>query len=338
MQVLSVGVMGAGAVGCWLGGKLALQGHEVILVGRARAERELADGLTLTELDGRRVEVPPDRYAVTSDPSRLAGCDVVLCCVKSGQTSEVAKTLADVIAKDTIVISMQNGVGNAGRLRAALPKAIVLGGIVGFNVVADGARFRRAVSGTLVIERHDDPRLVRLTHALESAGFELELPQDIEPLQWTKLIMNLNNAIGALSDAPTRDLLFVKGYRRILRAVMREGLAVLAKAGIEPVRIGPLPPRLYPKVLALPNWLLRVVARAQLKIDPEARSSMWQDLSRSRLTEVDYLNGEIVALAERVGAEAPLNRRIVALIHEVERAGNGSPKLRPDQLWDALRS
>jgi 2-dehydropantoate 2-reductase len=100
--------------------------------------------------------------------------------------------------------------------------------------------------------------------------------------------------------------------------------------------MGPIPPGMFPKVLALPTWLLRVVARAQLKIDPEARSSMWQDLANGRATEVDFLNGEIVALAEEVGAQAPLNRRIVELVHEVERAGRGSPALSPDALGRAL--
>jgi len=75
-----------------------------------------------------------------------------------------------------------------------------------------------------------------------------------------------------------------------------------------------------------------------MKVDPEARSSMWEDLKRGRLTEVEFLNGEIVSLAEKSGVEAPLNRRIVELVHQAEEAGNGSPGLDADALWSALRA
>ena len=82
--------------------------------------------------------------------------------------------------------------------------------------------------------------------------------------------------------------------------------------------------------------LVRLVTRAQMKVDPEARSSMWQDLDRGRPTEVEYLNGEIVRIAERVGRAAPLNRRMVELVHDAERDGPGSPNLDAVTLWSRL--
>lgn len=94
--------------------------------------------------------------------------------------------------------------------------------------------------------------------------------------------------------------------------------------------------QLVPHALRLPTALVRIVARAQLEIDPEARSSMWEDLTANRATEVDWLNGEVVRLAESCGAQAPLNRRIVELVHEAERRGAGSPKLSAEELWSRL--
>jgi 2-dehydropantoate 2-reductase len=88
--------------------------------------------------------------------------------------------------------------------------------------------------------------------------------------------------------------------------------------------------------LSLPTPLVKLVARAQLRVNPDARSSMWEDLRRGRATEIDYLNGEIVRLADRSGVDAPLNRRIVELVHDVEARGSGSPALGPDELWAAL--
>lgn len=333
--------MGAGAIGCYVGGRLVATGADVVFVGRERVKAELETcGLRLTDLESADVRVAPERIVCTTDVAVLADREVVLCCVKSGQTAETAARLAEVIAKDAVVASLQNGVRNADVLRAHLPGRRVLGGIVTFNVVASGdGVFRRATSGPVVIERSDaDPRVAALADALRATGLEVEVPYDVRALQWTKLVMNLNNAIGALSGAPTRDLLFVAGYRRILAAVIREALTVLRAAGIDTARIGPLPVGAFPTVLALPTPILRIVAGAQLKVDPEARSSMWQDLAKGRLTEVEHLNGEIVRLAREHGVAAPLNTRTVELVHDVERAAKGSPGWSPDALWSALQS
>lgn len=208
---------------------------------------------------------------------------------------------------------------------------------MGFNVVSKGGgTFRRATSGPLVIEKVSDPRLDALASLLTSAGLAPELVTDLHPLQWSKLIMNLNNAVGALSDRPTVELLSVDGYRRILRALMSEALRVLRAAKIPTARLGPLPTTLLPLVLGLPAPLFRLLASAQVKIDPSARSSMWEDLTRNRPTEVDYLNGEIVRLASEHGARAPFNARILELVHEAESAQGGSPALSPERFWSAL--
>lgn len=336
---LRVGIMGAGAVGCYVGGCLAADGESVVFVGRERLKKELEEsGLVLSDLGGDKGRVlGRERIVFATELSALADCDVVLCCVKSAQSEEAGRELAKVLKARTVVVSMQNGVRNADVLREQLPEHLVLGGIVGFNVVSKGGgAFRRATSGPLVVERSTDGRVPRLVEALEKAGFETQLVDDIRPLQWSKLIMNLNNAVSALSDRPTKDLIFAEGYRRILAAVMEEAITVLRAAKQRTARLGPLPIRLFPIVLRLPSPLLKVVASAQVKIDPEARSSMWEDLSRGRLTEVEHLNGEIVRLAASCGAKAPLNERMVAIVHDAEKRAAGSPKLSADELWTRL--
>jgi 2-dehydropantoate 2-reductase len=338
---LRIGILGAGAIGCYVGGCLVAEGADVVFVGRDRLKRELeTSGLVLSKLDGGSGRVvTKDRIVFSIDMSALADRHIVLCCVKSAQTSEAGERLAAVLPKGAIIVSMQNGVRNADVLRQSLPKEDVLGGIVGFNVVSKGeGTFRRATSGPLVIEKSHDPRVFELVELLSRAGFEMEVVEDIRPLQWSKLIMNLNNAVSALSDRPTKDLLYAKGYRKVLAAIMEEALGVLREAGQRTTRLGPLPVRLFPFILRLPDPLVRLIASAQVKIDPEARSSMWEDLSRGRPTEVDDLNGEIVRLAERCGATAPLNARIVEVIHAAEKKAAGSPKLSAEDLWSTLTS
>jgi 2-dehydropantoate 2-reductase len=115
-----------------------------------------------------------------------------------------------------------------------------------------------------------------------------------------------------------------------MAASAHEALQTLAAAGIRPRLQIPLPPRLLPSVLTLPDWLFSLVARPMIHIDPHARSSMWDDLERGRKTEVDALNGEIVRLAESLGRSAPVNAAIVRLVKEAE--GRRSPRLPASDL------
>lgn len=336
---LRIGIMGAGSIGCFVGGKLvAADVADVVFIGRARLAAELAQhGLTVRELDREGVTVEPERIAVSEDPAALADCDAVLCCVKSAATSEVAARLAAVLAPDAVVASFQNGVGNADALREHLGDRAVIPSIVGFNVVSrPGGAFHQATSGPLAMQRVDHPVAERLSRALAAAGLDVAVHGDLRPHQWTKLLVNLNNAVSALSNAPTRELLLSPGYRRVVAAIVGEAIRVLRAAGIRPAKLRGVPVGWMPKVLRLPTALVRLVTRAQMKVDPQARSSMWEDLSRGRPTEVDYLNGEIVGLAEQNATDAPINRRIVELVHAAEQAGEGSPGLSAEQLWQRL--
>jgi 2-dehydropantoate 2-reductase len=99
-----------------------------------------------------------------------------------------------------------------------------------------------------------------------------------------------------------------------------------------------VPPNLIPTILRLPDPVFRVVARRMLAIDPEARSSMWDDLQRRRTTEVDYLQGAIIALGEKTGTPTPVSRHITKLIKAAEAEARGSPGLGPDEVMGATRT
>jgi len=340
-EPMRVAVVGAGSIGCFVGGSLAAAGvADVTLIGRARIGDEIATrGLTLEDLDRPAATVAAERIGFATEVEDAAGADAVLCCVKSAQTDEVGRRLAAVLGDATAVASLQNGVRNPEVLRGHLGGREVLAGIVGFNVVSRGeGRFHRGTSGPLALERPTGPAAARRIAALRAAGLPLEEHADLAPHQWTKLLVNLNNAVSALSGAPTREILLSPGYRRVVAALVGEALTVLRAAGVRPARLRGVPVGWMPRVLRLPTPLVRLITRAQMKVDPEARSSMWEDLSRGRPTEVDHLNGEIVRLARRAGVEAPLNQRIVELVRAAEAAVAGSPGLTADALWDRLRS
>ncbi|HRI49463.1 MAG TPA: 2-dehydropantoate 2-reductase [Pseudomonadota bacterium] len=332
---MKLGVFGAGSIGCYLGGRLIAAGWEVTLVGRLGSEVR-AHGLTLTDYTGARTELAPAQVRYVDDARALADCDVVLVTVKGTATAEAGAALAPVVKPGAVVVSFQNGVTNADRLRVALPGRTLLAGMVPFNVVNKGSgHFHNGTSGPLELER-GSRSAAELQRVLQQAGFSVVLHGDLRAVQWSKLLINLNNAVNALAGVPLREQLADRGYRLVMADIVREGLSCLRAAGIRPVRLGRLIPSLAPTVLALPDWLFFRVAAAMVKVDPAARSSMWEDLDRRRLTEIELLNGEIIRLGEKHGVATPLNRKLYDLIRSAERDRRGSPQLSAQALRAAL--
>ncbi|WDZ79879.1 2-dehydropantoate 2-reductase (plasmid) [Ensifer adhaerens] len=315
--VVKIGVFGAGAVGGFVGGCLLAGGAEVIFVGRsARGAAWRKDGLRLTDLDGRDDVVAPERVAYSDAVSSLADCDLVLLTVKSGQTAGAATELSSVLRSGTPVLSLQNGVSNSTTLQTLLPSAKILRGMVPFNVTAPGpAHLHRATEGNIAVEH--DPLMAAAVPLFAAAGLALDLRRDMEEVQWAKLLMNLNNAINALSGLPLREQLQTHGFRLCLALAQREALSLLAAEGrVRPARLTPLPSNWLPSVLSLPDALFRIIAGRMLKIDATARSSMADDLAAGRFPEVDWINGAVVALANKLGRRAPVNARLCTLVKE----------------------
>ncbi|MCH7232276.1 2-dehydropantoate 2-reductase [Glycomyces sp. L485] len=312
-------VYGAGSIGCFVGGRLAAAGSDVAFVGRERLARQIAGhGITLTDLHGLELNVPAPRYETAADVA--AEADLVLVTVKSAATADAGDELASRLKPGAVVVSFQNGLHNAQILHDRLPGVTVLPGMVGFNVVDRGAGwFHAATTGELEVQ--SDPSLDDWTAAFERAGLGLVLRPDMEAVLAAKLLLNLNNAVNALSGLPLKEELSQQAYRRCLALAQREALAAFDAAGVAPERLTPLPPRWMPALLSAPDALFTRVAARMLAIDPLARSSMWEDLEAGRTTEVGYLNGEIVALADRYGTRAPANEQLVALVRDAEAGG-----------------
>jgi 2-dehydropantoate 2-reductase len=328
---VKIGVLGAGAIGCFLGGRLIAAGHDVVLVGRLGNEIR-ASGLDLTDHAGSRVELAPGRVRYVDEPGPLAGADAVLVTVKSLATEDAARPLASILARPTPIISFQNGVSNARRLRAVLPDHPVLAGMVPFNVARTGpGRFHNGTSGRLAIEEGGGAA-GPIAAALRSAGFDVETRSSLEALQWSKLLVNLNNAVNALGGLPLYQQIRDRTYRRVMAICVREGIAVMRASGLRVVRIGRVVPSLGPLVLSLPDALFLPIAAAIVRVDPTARSSMLDDLERGRETEIDYLNGEIVRLADERGLAAPVNRRLCELVKRASVARAGAPRIPSEKL------
>jgi 2-dehydropantoate 2-reductase len=330
---------GAGSIGCYVGGCLALAGRQVTLLLRPTLADAIARcGLRVSDLEGADRTAPASALQLTTDPgSALASAAIILVTVKSGATAEMAELIARHAPADATVVSLQNGVGNVDTLRASLGASRrLVSGMVPFNVVQTrgegrAPRFHRATSGTMLI----GSGVPGLRDALDMPGARVGEHADMTGVLWGKLIVNLNNALNALAGVPLAAELADRRWRLLLAAQIDEALAVLKAARIRPARVEGVPTRAIPHILRLPDTLLRLVARRMLAIGPEARSSMWEDLLRGRTTEIDYLQGAILALAKTNGMATPVTEEIVRLIKNAERARAGSPELQPTQVAGA---
>jgi len=336
IQDRPIGIAGAGSIGCFVGGMCAAAGHSIALLARPRVIQEIeASGLRLTSFEGLDRKIASSELTMSDDPAIFGDAGVVLVTVKSADTAGMADIIARHAPADAVVVSLQNGIGNVAVLRQRLPGRRVLAGMVPFNVISAGeGRFHRSTSGDIVIEQDEAGTAAQLS----VPGLNMRPSQNIAGVQWGKLLVNLNNALNALGDLPLRKQLAQRPWRMLFADQMAEGLAAIRAEGIKPVSSTPIPAGWTPPLLRLPDAIFEVLLGRSMKIDPEARSSMWEDLQRGRATEIDYLQGVITEIAGRRGLQVPLSRRIVALIRRAEAAGKGSPGLTPEQIRNAPMS
>lgn len=330
-------VMGAGSVGCFLGGCSQLAGLEVHFVGRPRVLDALrTHGLRLTDQDGLDRHIPPAQLHLHEQPPSGLNPDLVLLCVKSGATADAAATLAAAVPAGTHAVSLQNGIGNTDVARQAAPGLQWHAGMVPFNVaeLAPG-HFHRGTAGAVMAQAQaGDAALQAWQAALAALPLPLKLVPDLAPVQWAKLLLNLNNPVNALSGLPLRAQLLQRGHRQVLAALQEEALDLLEAAGRPLAQLTALPPRRLLRVLRLPTWLFRRLAARMLRMDDRARSSMADDLALGRTTEIDALCGEVVRLAQSLGRTAPLNARMQTLV----QAAQAQPRTySPAELQHALK-
>ena len=328
-----VAVLGAGSVGCFIGGAWQSAGLPVTFIGRKKLSRAVDDnGLTLTDYSGWRVHLPPGDVDYRVGPEALDEADVILVTVKSCDTAEAASEIAAHGRDGATVISFQNGISNIETLEKGLGGRFEIArGIVAFNVVHLGkGQFHKAVGGELWSDKRDATQL--LAERCPDGPAALKMSPNMLALAWGKLLINMNNAVNALSGKTIIDELQQRDYRRVFAACIDEGLRLLRRADIEPAKVGPLAFPLLVRALRSPDLVFNNIFFRTWKIDPKARSSMSDDLAEGRTTEVEYLNGELVRLAERLRMDAPVSRAIVELVHKAE---GGAPALSASALRKA---
>lgn len=315
----NVAILGAGSVGCFIGGAWAAAGVPVTFIGRPKLSNDVDQfGLTLSDYSGWQARLAPGDVDYRCGPEGLDEAEIIALTVKSGDTAAAADDIARNATPGATVISFQNGVSNVEILEQGLGGRFEIArGMVPYNVAYLGnGRFHKGVAGDLYAERR--AHVQDLVEVVAGGPAAIRISSDMLGVAWGKLLINLNNAVNALSGKTLQDELRHRDYRRVFASSMREGLDLLKRADIEPATVGPVSPQALPRMIDAPDWLFNNVFLKRWKIDAKARSSMADDLAAGRKTEIDYLNGELVQLAERLQRAAPVNRAIVDLVRKAE--------------------
>jgi len=296
--------MGAGSMGCLLGGYLARAEHEVFLVDpqTERTEAIRTGGIVVEGVGGDfDVEASAGPTYAANEPP-----DLVLVCVKAYDTAQAASDCAMFIGDHTEVLTLQNGVGNIERLAHTLPREQLLAGTtsLGANLLAPG-RVHHAGDGDTYIgnvygERSE--RAEAIAALFTAARLPTSATADIHELIWRKLAVNVGiNALTAVLQVRNGQLLAAEGATRVMEPAVAECVAVAEESGVS---------------LDAEEVLARVkdVARRTAS----NRSSMLMDMLGGRRTEIDAINGAVVRRGRELGVAVPVNEALTNLVHALE--------------------
>ena len=298
---MKVAVMGAGAIGCFYGGLLARAGAAVTLVGRAQHVDAVRERGLLVEMGGETHVVP---VGATTSANGVAGAELVLFCVKSGDTEVVGAEMAPHLAHDATILSFQNGVDNAARLGAVLGRPVVPVAVYVATDMAGPGHVRHHGRGDLLIG--PSARGAEILALFAAAGISARVSEDAIGALWGKLVVNCAyNALSALTRMPYGRMIRQEGVEAVMRDVVAECRAVAAASGV---------------VLA-PDILDAVLGLAAMM--PDQFSSTAQDLRRGKQTEIDHLNGFVVRKGAELGVPTPANRVLLTLVKAAEKAKEG---------------
>lgn len=303
-------VIGAGALGGLVGAYLNAAGEDVTMVEIDEERAQLIDkkGLIITDSSGEERCLP--LTAVTSCEG-LGTADLVFIAVKSYQTEAAALSAKPLVGDDTLVLSMQNGIGNTDVMAGILGGEHILSGITYHSIQHTGPnrlRYRQGVKPIQIApyEGGITPRIEAVGELFRGAGLETDIVENIDNVIWQKLLHNaVVNPVSAITGLCCDDLLADEHLQLLMRDLCTEIIAVMRARGV------PIIDEEDP---------YRPVIGSQKALGAN-RPTMWQDLARGVRTEVDAINGAVVVEAERLGLDAPLNQTLVRLVHSCEEHG-----------------
>lgn len=310
ISAVHIVVVGSGAMGGLFGARLAAAGHDVLLYDTWQEHVDVIEerGLFVEGPDGT-----PIRYqvrATSQPPHTLRGAELILVQVKAYDTYNALAPLEPRVNPQTLILSLQNGLGNLEQMQRALPNQhrFLLGTTAHGAAVTAPGRIRHAGPGPTVIGDPQRDRLPRLNlkpvrDAFQDAGFATRISDDIMPAIWLKLAANVSiNPLTALTGVRNGQLLDDPELLSLADAAVAELVEVMKGTGLE------APERDFSRF-----------AREVMRDTGAAHSSMLQDIQNGKRTEIDAINGAVARLGRQVRVPTPVNGWLAALVRNRER-------------------
>jgi len=307
---MRIGVMAAGAVGAYFGGRLAAAGHDVVFFARGKNLEALRrNGLRLDSVKGN-LHLP--KVNATDDPKTVAPVDVVMFAVKLWDTEAAGEQIRPIVGPDTRVITLQNGVDSVERLEPILGRDTVVGGIAYIatviaepGVISQTSDFAQMRCGR--VDGKPDARLTAFADAATKAGIDIAISDTVEVDRWKKFIF-LSSMAGMTSATrePLGKILEDPDTRTMFRALIAEVVAVARAKGV-----------------AIPEDYVEDRMKYAASTPYGFRASMAHDLERGNRMELDWLTGRTVSLGRELGVPTPMNTAVYAVLkpHRMGRGG-----------------
>lgn len=297
-------IVGPGAMGCLFAARLKKADYDVTLLDYKKERAELINdqGIVVEGVSGEyTVKVPTVAGEVPTPP------DLVLICVKSNKTREAGQAIKPWHTLETVIVTLQNGVGNLEILEETFGRGRVLGGVTseGATLLGPG-KIRHAGQGETIIgpKGYPDSQAEMIISAFKKAGFQSSSVDNVNDLIWGKLIINVGiNALTAITRLKNGRLPELEGTRLIMEEAVKEAVTVVNAKNIQ---------------LPYPDPLGRVIEVCRATAGNVA--SMLQDVLKERITEVDFINGAIVREGEKMGIPTPVNRTLTYLVQAIQEA------------------
>lgn len=289
---MKIAVMGAGAVGCYIGAMLARAGHAVTLIARPQHVDAIRQHGLVLESHSFHGSIP---VQATDEPSGVGGADVVLFSVKSTDTESAGQSIAPFLTDHTTVLCLQNGVDNAERLHAVTGRIAVPAAVYVAAEMAGPGHVHHKGRGDLIIGA--SPHSAEIARQFSDAAIPTTVSDNVAEALWVKLITNCAyNALSAVAELPYGPLLRVDGVTGIMESAIAECVTVARALGIA------IPADINDTVLALAGAM------------PQQYSSTAQDLARGKPTEIDHLNGYVARKGAMLGIPTPTNRALQVMV------------------------
>lgn len=303
--------LGAGALGSSIGGTLARNGKEVYLVDQWQEHVDQINqhGLIFLE-DDQEISIP---IKAVTDPSALGEMDIVVVLVKSFATEAAIKQAVPLIGEQTVVLSLQNGLGNEEIIEQQVGSEKIIGGkaYVGGVLVAPGKVIPGVVGKEICIGEMDGQqteRIQKIAAEFNDGGIITKISENIKGMIWDKLLINVaTGAVAGITGLPYGDLYQVPEIEETAFAAIEEAVAV---AKVNNITLSTEDPR-------------TVWEKAAVGLPYGFKTSILQSLEKKQKSEIDFINGAVVRWGKKMNIPTPFNQALTACVKGIEVRNEG---------------